>query len=420
MYLPSDNNLEGANSFRQVKYKIPLYISVILVALGLIVIRQQLTTEELTIGGVDLEGVVTDQPKQRGQSVYFDFQGYTIRTSIYPKISYGDILEINGVADEKGFISFPTIEKIDESSTFLTRLSSFRGRVEEKINKFLPEPQASLLTGVLLGVDKGLPKDFEEALRNTGTIHVVVVSGYNIMIVGGFFLLLAGFIKRKYAITLSISAIVIYTLLTGAQAPTVRAAIMGGLAFSATFLGRQNLPFYTLLLAAFIMLIINPSTFSDIGFQLSFLATAGIILFRDTIFGFLKRIPSPLGEDLTTTLSAQALVIPIIFFHFGQVSLISPIVNALILWTIPLATILGFAIVLFGFIFEPIGQLIAWIAWVPLSIFVWVVQGFSKLPLISVNLGEGNLALLIGYYIALTVIIFSLLKYVRVHKKKST
>ena len=121
---------------------------------------------------------------------------------------------------------------------------------------------------------KRLPKDFEEALRNTGTIHLVVVSGYNIMIVGGFFLLLAGFIKRKYAITLSISAIVIYTLLTGAQAPTVRAAIMGGLAFSATFLGRQNLPFYTLLLAAFIMLIINHSTFSDIAFQLSFLATA--------------------------------------------------------------------------------------------------------------------------------------------------
>ncbi len=400
--------------------KIPLYISIILVAFGLIVIRQQLSSPEIIEGEINLEGSVTDQPKQRGQSIYFDFQGYTIRTSIYPKISYGDIVEISGVADEKGFISFPTIQKIDKSSNFLTGLSSFRGRIEERINKLLPEPQASLLTGVLLGVERGLPEDFEEALRKTGTIHVVVVSGYNIMIVGGFFLLLAGFIKRKYAITLSISAIVIYTLLTGAQAPTIRAAIMGGLAFSATILGRQNLPFYTLLLAAFIMLIINPSTFSDIGFQLSFLATAGIILFRDVLFDFLKRIPSPLGEDLTTTLSAQALVIPIIFFHFGQVSLISPVVNALVLWTIPLATVLGFAIVLFSFIFDPIAQIIAWIAWVPLSIFVWVVQGFSKIPLISVTIGEGNITLLVGYYILLTLIIFSLLKYVRVHKKKST
>ena len=400
--------------------RFPLYISIILVAFGLIVIRQQLTSNQITQGEIHLEGSVTDQPKQRGQSIYFDFQGYTIRTSIYPKISYGDILEINGEADEEGFVSFPMIEKIAESSNFLTGLSSFRGRIEERINKFLPEPQASLLTGVLLGVDKGLPEDFEEALRQTGTIHVVVVSGYNIMIVGGFFLLLAGFIKRKYAITLSISAIVIYTLLTGAQAPTIRAAIMGGLAFSATLLGRQNLPFYTLLMAAFIMLIINPSTLSDIGFQLSFLATAGIILFRDVLFDFLKRIPSPLGEDLTTTLSAQALVIPIIFFHFGQVSLISPLVNALVLWTIPLATVLGFAIVLFSFIFEPIGQLIAWVAWVPLSIFVWVVQGFSKIPLISVTIGEGDVTLLIGYYILLTLIIFSLLKYVRIHKKKST
>lgn len=399
--------------------KIPLYISIILVALGLIVIRQQLTTTKITEGEINLEGTITDQPKQRGQSVYFDFQGYIIRTSIYPKISYGDIIRVEGFADAEGFVSFPTIKKIDESRSLLSGLSDFRGRIEERINKFLPEPQASLMSGILLGFEGGLSKDFEEALRNTGTIHVVVVSGYNISVVGGFFLVLAGFIKRKYAIALSVTAIVFYTLLTGAQAPTVRAAIMGGLAFSATLLGRQNLPFYTLLLAAFIMLLINPSTFSDIGFQLSFLATAGIILFRDALFDFLKRIPSPLGEDLTTTISAQALVIPIIFFHFGQVSLISPIVNALVLWTIPLSTVLGFAIVFFSFIFEPIGQLIAWVAWVPLSIFVWVVEGFSKLPLISVKLGEGSLMLLIGYYILLTIIIFSLLKYVRVYKRKS-
>jgi competence protein ComEC len=402
-----------------VSTKIPFFISIALVATGLIVVRYQFTRTEKVEGSVVLQGTVIEEPRQKGQSSYFDFEGYRIRTLLYPKISYGDVIKVEGEANEDGLVAFPKIEQIGRESNFQTGLFTTRGKIEEKINKFLPEPQSSLLTGVLLGVEKGLPSDFEEALRETGTIHVVVVSGYNIGVVGGFFLLLAGWIKRKYAITLSLFAIVFYTFLTGAQAPTVRAAIMGGLAFSATIVGRQNLPLYSLMLAAFFMLMINPNIISDIGFQLSFLATAGIILFKDPLFGYLRSLPSPFGEDLTTTLSAQALVIPIIFFHFGQVSIISPIVNALVLWTIPLSTILGFSIAFFGFVFEPIGQLLAWVAWVPLSVFIWVVQGAANLPLSLVQVPEKNLGVLVGYYLSLSVVVFLLLKYVRIYKNKS-
>lgn len=375
--------------------------------------------DERKVGPVEIQGVVKEEPRQKGQSVYFDFEGYRIRTSLYPKISYGDVIHVEGDANEEGYIAFPKIEKVGQARGFQASLFGLRGRIEEKINKFLPEPQSSLLSGVLLGVEKGLPSDFEEDLRRTGTIHVVVVSGFNIGVVGGFLLSLAGFIRRRYALILALGAIIFYTLLTGAQAPTVRAAIMGGLAFSATFWGRQNLPFYSLLLAAFLMVMISPNVLVDIGFQLSFLATAGIILFREQLHWFLRRIPSPLGEDLTTTLSAQALVVPIIFFHFGQVSVISPLINALVLWTIPLVTYLGFAIAFFGLVFEPVGQLIAWAAWAPLSIFVWIIELGGNIPISLISIPEKNWSVLVAYYLALSIIIFILLKYVKKYKTES-
>lgn len=399
--------------------KLPLLISIALILGGLVVVRFQFATTQISPGPVQLEGAVQDDPRQRGQYVYFDFQGYQILTSVYPKISYGDVIKIEGEANEDGFISFPEIEKIDKVSNFQTFLFSIRSRVDDRINKFLPEPQASLLSGVLLGVDRGLPEDFEDDLRTTGTIHVVVVSGYNIMVVGGFFLLLAGRIKRKYAIVLSIIAIIFYTLLTGAQPPTVRAAIMGTLAFSATLFGRQNLPFYSLMLAAFIMIMINPFVLTDIGFQLSFMATTGIILFKDSLQRFFKRIPSPFSEDLTTTISAQLLVVPIIFFHFGQISVISALVNTLVLWTVPLATILGFGIAILGLLVEPLGQIVAWIAWVPLSIFIWVVEIFAQIPLAQIQVPENSLITLVLYYSLLALVIWLVPKYVKAFKKSS-
>ncbi len=399
--------------------KLPLILSISLIAAGLIVIRYQFSQTKITPGKVNLQESLNNEPTIKGQRAYFNFQGYEVINSVYPQLHYGQIVRIDGEANDKGVIYFPKVETVGESNNIQERLFSLRSVVEEKINKFLPEPQASLMDGLLLGVNKDLPADFQTALRKTGTIHVVVVSGYNISVVGGFFLLLAGVIKRRYTLVLALGAIVFYTLMTGASAPTVRAAIMGVLAFLAMLTGRQNWPFYSLLLAAFIMLLVSPRVISEIGFQLSFLATAGIILFEDKISPFFKNAPSPFGEDLITTLSAQVLVIPIIFYNFGQVSIISPIVNALVLWTVPLATLLGFGIAFFGLLFEPLGQLLAWIAWVPLSIFVWLVEALAKAPLATIKVPEKNIWVLVSYYLGLSVVIFILLKYVRIYKKKS-
>jgi len=406
-----------------VSTKTLLLISVSLTATGLILIRSHLFKsgegiELINEGQVRIQGMVNEEPRQRGQRLYFNFQGYHITTSIYTKLTHGDIIALDGQSNSKEQIYFPKIEKIGREAGFWVSLSDFRTRIKDKIDSFLPEPQSSLLSGVLLGVDEGLPKDFDSALRKTGTIHVVVVSGYNIGVVGGFFISLSSLLKRRWAIVAALLAIIFYTFLTGAAAPTVRAAIMGGLAFFATALGRQNWPIYALLLSAFIMLLVDPTLVSEISFQLSFMATAGIILFKDYLSNFLKKIPSPFGEDLAVTVSAQALVVPLIFFHFGQVSPISPIVNALILWTIPFVTYIGFGIAFFSFAFEPFARLLSFIAWVPLTIFIWVVEIFSKVPASLIQIPKQNFLVLVSFYLVLGVIIFSLLKYVRIYKSK--
>ncbi|OGY25823.1 MAG: hypothetical protein A2134_00210 [Candidatus Woykebacteria bacterium RBG_16_39_9b] len=399
------------------------YISLALFLVGILFLRYQLSLEQKPKeGNVVLEGTVLDEPQRRGQSLYFSFQGYKVRTRAYPSISYGDNIEIKGIIQEKNFLSFPQITIKEESSNLVIRfLAAVRSRMKTVIEKSLPEPAAALLKGLLLGIKSDLPDDFSDNLRRTGTIHVVVVSGFNISLVGGFFLSLAGILRRRVAITASLIAILFYTLLTGATAPTVRAAIMGGLAFGANFFGRANFPIYTLVLAAYIMVFLSPQVIFDIGFQLSFFATAGILLFKDFFSKIFAKIISPFGEDLAITLSAQALVIPIIFFNFGTVSILSPLVNALVLWTIPLSTLLGFILVLTGLVFLPVAYFLAWIIQIPLTIFIFLINKIGQFPVNLIEIKSDRLVLFIMYYSVLTLVILIIKKihHARISKTKN-
>ncbi len=148
-----------------------------------------------TAENVVLEGILASEPKISGQSVYFNFQGVRIRTRAYPELDYGDYLVISGQLLPTMQMNFPQIEKKESNQGIfpLSVLSKTRDMFVAKINQFLPEPQASLLAGILLGMDR-MPEDFKKDLRTTGTIHTVVVSGQNVALIAGFFLSLAGLI----------------------------------------------------------------------------------------------------------------------------------------------------------------------------------------------------------------------------------
>ncbi len=287
-----------------------------------------------------------------------------------------------------------------KSSQFFPQI---RTQLGDKIADLYPPLPAQLMKGFLLGIDS-FDKDFKSALVNTGTIHVVVVSGFNVTLVASALLTIRSYLGRKKALFLSLIGILVYTLLTGAEPPTVRAAIMGSLAFGAQALGREKESRELLLLTALVMVIIDPNLLSSLSFQLSFLATFGIIQFSGWLVSKLPKF-GPLKGDLANTLAAQALVVPLIFFHFGQVSLISPLVNVLVLWTVPLATILGFVSLFLSYLFFPIGALLAWGNYVFLQFFITVVELFAGVPTLPVI--EKNWFFLIGYYLVmLGVVVF--------------
>jgi len=239
-----------------------------------------------------------------------------------------------------------------------------------------------LLAGILLGVKKEMPEKFLKNLQETGTIHIVVASGYNISVIAGFLLnSLAVRIGRKKAILISFIGILVYTFIAGAQPPIVRAAIMGSLTYLAQLLGREKDGLWSLVLAAVIMLLVSPLILFDIGFQLSFTATAGILLLNPILKG-------------KTTLAAQIATLPILLANFGQVSWLSPLINALVLPAVPLIMSLGAMTVVAG-------QILAWLTWVPLTYFVKIIELFSRLPWISFSVGKISFFWAVGYYFIL-------------------
>ncbi|MDO8503837.1 MAG: ComEC/Rec2 family competence protein [bacterium] len=299
----------------------------------------------------------------------------------FPEYHYGDRIVVEGeVAKGKGgwYLKDPRVAPLDDARGKQVSLYGLRRRILELYGKFLPEPHSALLSGIVLGTKSSLAPTFFEGLKTTGTLHVVVASGMNISLFAGSILtILAVFMGRRRAILPSLFAIFLYVALVGFQPPIVRAAIMGSIAFTAQAYGREFDAWRALFLSAAVLLLINPLWLFDVGFQLSFAATAGMLAFGSRLNTFLGRVPQFVRGDLATTLSAQIAVFPILLFSFGQVSLISPLVNVLILWTVPFIMIGGMIIALLGLIFEPIGQIAAWFVWLLLEYFVRVVGLFS-------------------------------------------
>lgn len=284
-----------------------------------------------------------------------------------------------------------------------------RNSLDQRISQFLPSPQAELLSGVLLGQNKTLPVTLKLGLRDTSTLHIVVASGQNLSLVAAFFLSLSGLIKRKYAIAFSLLAVVLYTLLTGVAVPVLRAAIMFSLASLAQIFGRQREGWWVLMLTAALMLLVNPEWITDLSFQLSFLATFGVVVVSPILVGYLDKIPI-IGQDLAVTLAAQLMVTPVIVQSFHQISFVSLAANALVLWTIPFMMIGGSVMLVLGTISGLLGQLIGIGVNVLLTYFIYVIKFFASLPFAWEYVGEQVWIVWVGYYMILGGVLLGLSK----------
>ena len=244
------------------------------------------------------------------------------------------------------------------------------------INSYLPEPHASLLNGIIFGINLKTSKLFYEQLKIVGLLHLVVLSGINITMLGAIIANITGFLGKRASILLTILTIILFILFVGPQAPIVRAGIMGMLTLVAVLYGRKNIGLYSLFLSLIIIAIVFPDWLASVSLYLSYGATLGIMLFGQT------KSNNYLWKNIKLTLAAQIFTVPIIFFYFKQISLISPLSNLLVAETIPVLMVLGFLTAILGKINFILGLIPAYICYGILSYMVWVIEMLSKIPYI--------------------------------------
>lgn len=324
-------------------------------------------------------------------------------------IHYGQYLNITGRINSKMLSNGRLVKSIYypkvaiqslRSDMFFNELLSLRKSIAYVYQMNLSDIDSSLLLGIVFGIKGQIPKTFNQDLQKTGLTHVIAASGMNVTMVAGFLMMLfTRLLRRRFAIVYAIILLLIYTVFSGLQSSIIRATLMGICAFSAQALGKQYFGFYGLVLTSFVMLLYNPGYIFDVGFQLSILATLGIL----TINPLVSRV-SFITEDIATTFSAQLATMPILVSVFGQYSLLSILTNALVLWTIPLLMIVGGLAAAIGIIFPVLGGWIVYLAIPLLWYFEAIVSFFAVIP-IQPQLSNITPMLILGYYLILIGIV---------------
>jgi competence protein ComEC len=322
-----------------------------------------------------ISGPVLSDPRTLKSSQYLKLSGIKVYLPKYPQVDYGDFLTVEGIFND-GEISKAKLVKREERKVILSflrnRLISFYGRN-------LPEPQAGLVSGILLGSKGSVLTDFYDMSKNAGVAHVIVASGTNITFVASFLMsVFILFIPRQKSILFVILGIILYLFIAGFDAPLIRASIMSLFIFLGEEIGHLASKWRIFFLTILIMLAINPRYIEDLVFILSLASTASLMLFEKRVANFFKKVPSFLKEGLSTSFAAQIGVAPILYITFGQFNPLSPLVNAAVLWTIAPIMIIGMVSGVLSLVFEPVARIILYLDYPMLLWFTFITELFNK------------------------------------------
>jgi competence protein ComEC len=400
------------------------------------------TPGELPAAWVTLEGAVTGYPEPRDAEIQYRLRVETltldsaetrpvrgdvlVRLPRTPAYHYGSRLRLSGLLqtapvyedfDYRTYLARQGIDSILERpyavsadgeqkagawSRFLALLYGLRARGESLLERVLPEPAAALANGMLLGIQSGIPRELYDAFNATGVSHVIVISGANIALLSGALMAVAGrLLGKRRAAWLVAPAVVLYVLLVGAAPAAARAGVMGFLYIIAIALGRRSLPLISLCVSALFLTLLNPLLLGDLGFQLSALATLGLILFasplqkpwtafleRKVPAGAIRQAIALLTDGLILTLAAQITTLPLLIYAFGRLSLISLLTNILILPAQPPIMLGGLLTLAGGLLWEPLGRLLAALPWLFLTYTTWIVGLSASVPFAVVDTGS--------------------------------
>ncbi|MBN2304902.1 MAG: ComEC/Rec2 family competence protein [Anaerolineae bacterium] len=372
------------------------------------------------------QGRILIQAPRYGEYSYGDrvrVSGQLLTPPEFDDFSYRDYLARRGIHAMIPNAQVDILEH-DQGQPWYAAMYKLKERAQQTIDRLLPSPQAPLLSGILLGVESSISDDVREAFNRTGTSHVIAISGANIIVVIGVLMkLLEPGLGKRRAGWVTMIGVGVYTLFVGADPAVVRAAIMGGLAVMASQLGRKTYGLTSLAFAIWLMTAWNPLTLWDVGFQLSIAATAGLILFGDIFTRWLekllrlvfaqdtaRKVTQWLSEPIAVSLAAQITTTPLILVYFGRLSAISLLANILIVPVQSYIMTVGWLAVLVGMIWSTLGELLAWVVWIPLTYTIEVVRALSKVEWASVNVDFSS-SYAWGFYSALLVLALMMIQH---------
>jgi len=408
-------------------YRSPIFLlSLVLAALALGLLRVEVTTwhtPELStrVGEeVTLVGTVVRDPDVRAETVALTVREersgdlVLVSTDRFSPYAYGDRVRVSGEIERPELFTtelgrtfnYPgylrargvtltlpfaevTVLESGGGNPIVRFLLTGKHRFMEALELVLPEPQAGLGEGLTLGVKRALGPELEKTFRETGIIHIVVLSGYNVMIVAEAIMRLLAFVFRpRTRLMLGVLGISLFALIVGLGATVVRASIMAILVLIARATGRVYAVVRALTIAGIMMLLINPYLLVfDPGFQLSFVATLGLIFVSPLIEARLGLVPTTLQirEFVTATLATQLMVLPLLLYLIGTFSLVAVAVNVLVLPMVPAAMVLVFATGMLSMLSLSLGTLVGFPAHLALSYIIAVPELFARMPFAAMS-----------------------------------
>jgi len=395
----------------------------------------------------DAYQVFAVQPATEGDTS----RGIQIRTPLYPSVQIGDTLLLSGKVslprttfphgEESTFdyasylhtkhigseMLFPKVEVLDsEPQTVRDSLGRVKEELVARVDTYVSAPASTLASGMLFG-DSSMSKELVEVFRTAGLSHIVVLSGFNIVIVISAILFIFAFLPLLLRTVLAGVCVLMFVTMVGAEASVVRATAMAFIGLLATVLGRPYVAKQALLISLFLIVMYEPyALLHDASLHLSFLATVGIVYGSDVckkVFLLLtekitNRIPPLyLREIVVTTITAYVATLPYVMFTFGTVSMYALVANMLVIPLVPLAMLFSFLVVVTSFFSEWLSLTVGFIdsAWIGVMLFV--AEGIERLPFASVSFTI-SFAQMCVIYVALIATLVVLARYV--HKRDET
>ncbi|MEK7194316.1 MAG: ComEC/Rec2 family competence protein [Patescibacteria group bacterium] len=368
-------------------------------------------------------GVVVSEPERRDFDTRFVVKTDTgekvlVSTDVFNDTKYGDEVSFIGKAEAPKpesyakylsksdiyyVVNHAKVQVISSGGgdVIIRNLLKIKSGFVERMKGVLPEPESSLLAGLVVSGKQALSKDILDEFRRAGVVHIVVLSGYNITIIAEFLFLIFGFLGSRVAVGASIAGVLLFTLMSGGSATVVRGAIMVLLLLLGRILYRPGSAPRILLFTAVLMLIHNPKILVfDPSFQLSFLALLGIIYGAPILETWLSKIPSKymLRSIITTTLATQAFVFPYLLYNMGNFSLVFLLANLLILPILPIVMLIGFMATLLTFATSVLAWPLAFVSHLLLKWILFVAHFLGNLSFASIQIEDFPLWLTIILY----------------------